>query len=256
MRPLVLTLLTAGLLAATLPARDGLGDDRRPARWANDPERRPRLQQYLAAFRRLSPEMQAKVRQLDKALYEDEDAVTRARLLGVAERYAGWLSRLPESDRGRVNAAPAGPERLRVVREVLERQWIDGQPPAYRERLASAAPAERTRLLDKWRSDEQERQRERVLALRVAEEAALPIMPERQRKFREEVQKFVKEQLEPKLNARQKERLATAAVKNPAFGYFHQVLLLSELYKLKPPGPPEVWERFREPRSRPAKLPE
>jgi hypothetical protein len=253
MRPLALTLLTAGLLAAGLPAHDG-PDERRPSRWANDPDRRGRLQQYLAAFRQLSPEALAKVRQLDKALHEDEDAATRLRLFGVMERYAGWLARLPAPDRDRITTAAAGPERMRVVRDVLDRQWIDGLPPAYQERLTKAAPADRTRLLDKWRRDERDRQQERQLALRTAEEEAFPFAPVRQRQFREDVQKYAKDVLEKQLTAREKQRLTTVAGKGVTYAYFHQVLMLSEAHRLKPPGPAEVWERFRDPKPKWAKL--
>src|SRR5436305_10262731 len=113
MRLPLLTLRAAGLAAAGLPARDAA--DSRPVRRATDPEHRDRLKQYLAAFRRLSPEAQERVRKLDQDL-QDEDAATRVRLTGVMERYALWLSRLPEADRTRIRAAPAGPERLRVAR--------------------------------------------------------------------------------------------------------------------------------------------
>jgi hypothetical protein len=255
MRPLALTLLAAGLLAAGLPARDG-PDDRRPTRRASDPERRGRLQQSLAAFHRLSPETQAKVRQLDKALHEDEDVATRVRLFGVMERYAGWLARLPEADRRRINSAPAGPDRLRVVRDTLDQQWLDGLPPAYHERLAKAAPADRTRLLEKWRKDEHDRQQERILAMRKVEEEAFPLMAVRQRQFRDAVQKYVKDTLEKQLSPKEKQRLAGVEARGPGYAYFHQVLMLSDAHRLKPPGPAEAWERFRDPRPRWAKPPE
>jgi hypothetical protein len=243
MRPLALALVTVGLAAAGVPGRDA-------------PDRRGQLQQSLAAFRRLSPEAQTKVRQLDKALHEDEDAGTRIRLFGVMERYAGWLARLPDADRERVTAAPAGPERLRVIRDILDRQWIDGLPPAYHERLAKAAPADRTRLLDRWRRDDRDRQQERLLALRAAEEEAFPFAAVRQRQFREDVQKYVKDTLEKQLTPRERQRLNTVTSKGAGYGYFHQVLVLSEAHRLRPPGPAEVWERYRDPKPKWAKPPE
>src|SRR4051794_21881310 len=100
MRRLMLALFSTAM-AATLAAGDG-PDDRRPVRRASDAER-ARLKQYLIAYRRLSPEAQDRVRQLDQDLH-DEDAATRIRLFGVMERYALWLSRLPDADRKRVEA--------------------------------------------------------------------------------------------------------------------------------------------------------
>src|SRR5205085_8673261 len=102
---------TAAVLAAAVPARDGAEEHRPAAGRVADPERRARLERHLAAFHRLSPDLQARVRKLDAELHA-EDAATRARLSGVMERYAGWLARLPGADRRRVEAAPAGPGRL------------------------------------------------------------------------------------------------------------------------------------------------
>ena len=108
---------------------------------------------------------------------QEEDAATASRLLGVMERYAFWLSRLSEADRQRIEAVPAGPERLRVVRDVLEQQWLDGLPPARKEQLAKASPTERTALIERWREEEQERQQDRAWALKRAQDAAIPDMP-------------------------------------------------------------------------------
>ncbi len=253
MRSLLLTLFVLAVAAAALPARDG-ADERRPVRHAADPGQRDRLKQYLAAFRRLSPDAQERVRRLDHDL-QDEDAATRVRLVGVMERYALWLSRLPETDRQRIRAAPAGPERLRVVRDVLEKQWLDNLPPGRKEQLAKATDVERPRLIDRWHREERERQLDRDRQLRVAEEMAILGAPERMRQFREDVQKFVKTDLEPKLNAKEKNRLTQAMAKPAAYAFYHQVWVLSEAHRLKPPGPPEFWERYRDSRKA-LKLPE
>ena len=57
MRLILTTLFVAVVAVAAIPARDA-ADERPTARRLADPDRRERLQQYLAAFRRLSPEMQ------------------------------------------------------------------------------------------------------------------------------------------------------------------------------------------------------
>jgi hypothetical protein len=96
MRRLLPSLVIILVAATVLPARDAV-EERRPTRRSNDPEFRERLQLYFAAYHRLSPEMRQRVRQLDKDIQE-EDPATRSRLLGVLQRYAFWLSRLPEAD--------------------------------------------------------------------------------------------------------------------------------------------------------------
>ena len=229
-------------LFALLAASAGNADDRRPARRADvDPER---LKQYLSAYHRLSPEAQERLKRLDQELH-DEDAATRTRLYGVMERYALWLSRLPEADRQRVQSAAAGPERLRVVRELLEKQWLDNLPPARKEQLAKASESERARLVDAWHREDRQRQQERMIALRTAE--AL-MFPGEMARFQQELQRFVKTDLEPKLNPREKNRLQTLSKQPFGRNYLHQVWELSKARGLTPPGPPQVWEQFREPR--------
>jgi hypothetical protein len=214
-------------------------------RRATDPEHRDRLKQYLIAYRRLTSEAQEKLRQIDQDIQE-EDAVTRGRFFGVMERYALWLSRVSEADRQRVQTATAGPERLRVVRELLDKQWLDGLPPARKEKLAKATADDQAKMVEKWRREGRERQQERIFALRAAEEMMIPGQPER---FRLELQRFVKTELEPKLSVREKTRLQSAMNKGPLSRYAsHQIWSLSEAHGLKPPGPIDFWSQFREQR--------
>jgi hypothetical protein len=244
MRPLLITLFVAAVAAAALPARDAV--EMRPSRRSSDPDRSDRLKQYLAAFRRLPPDAQERVRQLDKDVQE-EDAATRARLVGVMERYALWLSRLSAADRQRIQAALPGPERLRVVREVLELQWLDGLPPARKAQLAAATAEERATLIGRWRKDEHERNVDRAATLRATQDMAILGQDDRMKKFREDVAKYVKADLEPKLTQKEKNRFQ--AIRAPAgFNYFRQVLVLSDAHGLTPPGPPDIWDRFRLPR--------
>jgi hypothetical protein len=248
MRSVLLTLIVIAAAAASLPARDA-AEDRRSARRTIDSDQRERFKQYLAAFRNLPADGQTRVRQLDKDL-QDEDSVTRSRLIGVMERYAFWLSRLPQSDRDRIQAAAAGPERLHVVREVLEQQWLDSLPPPRKEMLKKATDAERMTWIEKWHKEERDRNQERVVTLRTTQERAILGKDERMKKFREDVTAFVKNDLEPKLTQKQRSRLQTIRDRAPNsfYPYYHQVLVFSEMHGLSPPGPPDIWDRFREPR--------
>src|SRR6516164_5758010 len=128
MRPQAVPIGLTLLLVAGLPlaARDGDA----PARAITDPDRRAHLKGNLTLFRQMSPEIQDRVRELDRALHQDEDAATRARLWTVMERYAGWLSRLPAEEREKIEAVPPGSERVARVQDMLERQWRNGLPAA------------------------------------------------------------------------------------------------------------------------------
>src|SRR5439155_22780815 len=146
MRPMAVAIGMALLLVAGVPlaARDGEA----PARPISDPDRRARLKGNLALFRGLPTEAQDRVRELDRALHQDEDAATRARLWAVMERYAGWLSRLPADEPQKIEAVPPGPERLSRVRDMLDRQWVNGLPAAYRARLAETPIDQPAALLE------------------------------------------------------------------------------------------------------------
>src|SRR5439155_22047799 len=151
----------------------------------SDPDRRARLNGNLALFRQMPAEVQDRVRDLDRALHQEEDAATRARLWAVMERYAGWLSRLPADEPQKIEAVPPGPERLSRVRDMLDRQWVNGLPAAYRARLAETPIDQQAALLEKWRAEDRARRRERLEAIRRIEEGMFNA------KFFDDVQKFV-----------------------------------------------------------------
>ncbi|HTK76005.1 MAG TPA: hypothetical protein VL371_12150 [Gemmataceae bacterium] len=235
MRSLGVTIGLAGLLVAAVPsaARDGNA----AARPIADPDRRARLKGNLAIFRNLPPEVQDRVRELDRTLHDDEDPATRARLWAVMERYAGWLSRLPKEQREKIEAVPAGPERIAAVRNVLEEQWLNGLPAAYRKQLAGTPADRQPALLDKWRAEDRARRRDRVEAIRrIVEGMFNP-------KFFDDLQKFVRETLEPKLTDPEKKRLAKIP-KTQRLNYCHQVYVFSQRHGLTPPGPFEVWQQI------------
>jgi len=235
MRPLATVIGLTLLLVAAVPlaARDGES----PARPITDPDRRGRLKANLAVLRHLSPEERDRVRELDHALHQDEDAATRARLWAVMERYAGWLSRLPREERDKIEAVPLGPERIARVRDMLERQWRNSLPSGYRKQLANTPRGQQDALLEKWRAEDRARRRDRLEALRRIEEGMF------NPKFFDDLQKFVKDVLEPKLTDAERKRLAKIP-KTQRLNYCHQVYVFSQRHGLTPPGPAEVWQQI------------
>jgi hypothetical protein len=232
MRPLAVLMGLTLLLVAAVPlaARDGEASSRP----ITDPDRRARLKYNLARFRRLSVQDRDRVRGLDRTLHDEEDAATRARLWAVMERYAGWLSRLPKDEREKIEAAQPGPERIAAVRSMLKRQWLNGLPAAYRKQLAGTPVDQQPALLEKWRADERTRRRDRLEALRRLEEGLF------NEKFQQDVYKYVKEVLEPKLTPRERKQLAETP-RTQRYNYFHKVWALSRNHDLTPPGPSEMW---------------
>src|SRR5438128_140895 len=81
--------------------------------WRKHPEHYARLRHDLEAFLALPVERQARLRELDRVLHE-EDSLTYARLHRVLERYADWLQNLPESQRRKIESAEDNKQRLRL----------------------------------------------------------------------------------------------------------------------------------------------
>src|SRR5207247_1084476 len=99
-----------------------------------------------------------RIRELDRDLRE-EDLTTQAHLLRVLDRYSTWLERLADDDRARVEAASDSGERLRVVKELREREWIAHLARADQDRIRHAGADERGKIIDELRNDERSRRR-------------------------------------------------------------------------------------------------
>jgi hypothetical protein len=113
-------------------------------RWRADPEHYARLQRDLRDFYALPPQIQARIRKLDRELNALDEPMRR-RLFGVMERYAQWLEHLPQEQRERLAAAPLS-ERLQLIRDLRDQQFLDRLPKKLSEPL-KAMP------LDKWRKE-------------------------------------------------------------------------------------------------------
>jgi hypothetical protein len=123
--------------------------------WKTDPEHYARLQQDLRAFWGMPRAKQHRFRQLDRDFHQ-LDPKTRKRLWSVLERYRRWLEKLPEKDRRQIETASDSQERLRLIKEVRERQWIERQPREVRDRLRKLPADQRSIRVAQLR--EQERQ--------------------------------------------------------------------------------------------------
>jgi hypothetical protein len=234
-------MMLAGLLIACALGVDGPGEEtanrKLLALWKSEPDRMARLQQNAQALQAMSPEQQERLRQLDRDLHH-LDPATQARLRVVMERYAGWVSRLSREDRHRISAVEPGPERLKLVEELLEKQWQEALPKPDLEKLAKATGEERLKLLEQLHKDEDERNKLRLQARRTIEEAAvLGPLPFGQPEFRNRVESFVDESLKPLLNRQEEERLM-AMSKGTWQRYFQTIYEISEGRTPLPfPGP-------------------
>jgi hypothetical protein len=142
-----------------------LKDDPAPSRRAleekarQDPEWYQRTLRDLDAFQSLPPDQQERMRELDRQL-NAQDARTRQKLMRALERYSAWMDRLTPADRKYIENAPNSKERLKRIREVRDKQWVQTQPKAVREEIMRAKGKERQELIQKYRQEEKKRRQE------------------------------------------------------------------------------------------------
>jgi len=109
------------------------------------------------SFKSLPPARQQAIRELDQQLHTAEPD-TRERLFRALEAYSLWLDRLPEAERKGVLAAATPGLRIGVIRDIRERQWLDGLPTSQRSQLAGLEGARKSERIQQWK-DEETRQR-------------------------------------------------------------------------------------------------
>ncbi len=124
-----------------------------------DPEWYQRTLRDLDAFQSLPADQQERMREIDRQL-SAQDSRTRQKLMRALERYSAWLDRLPPADRKYIENAPNSKERLRRIREVRDKQWVQTQPKAVREEIMRARGKERQELIQKYRQEEKKRRQE------------------------------------------------------------------------------------------------
>jgi hypothetical protein len=156
------------LLAASSPRDEGTSGDSDAAslernrqllqKWKTDPEHYARLQRDLRDFWALPEAKRQQLRQLDRDFYQ-LNSKTQKRLWNVAEHYTAWLERLPEDERRLIEQTTNTQERLRLIRTIRERQWIERLPRKVREDLERLPAKEKTSRIALLRKQEQ-RQRQ------------------------------------------------------------------------------------------------
>jgi hypothetical protein len=214
----MLGLLAAACLLVPAPPRSVRAEDKGSGdlehnrqlleRWRGDAEHWARLQHDLQAFAALSSEQQDRLRRLDHDLYQLEPAA-RKRLLHALQRYALWLDGLSAEDRARVLKTRDRPERLRVIRALREKQWIERLPRRTREELDRLPPKERATRMAELRR--RERQLEKNWSHpKMGAADTHPARPTRLTDLAPAAQTYIRRQLLPKLTPAEMKQLHEA----------------------------------------------
>lgn len=240
--PLILAVLLLGaaipVLAVSEPAPEEIDHNRRLLdRYRADPEHYARLLRDLRVFQALPADRQERMRQFDRDLHE-EDSAAQSRLWEVLVRYSDWAARLPEANQRRIDAADRT-ERLDVVKDLRQKEWIERLPKAEREDLLALpdAAARAARLAQLRKEERQRRQEWRDWANGLkTRPGPRPGRPAHLADFPKEVQTFVNDQLAPMLSEEEKEELKRASqARWPRLAL--AILELSDKHPVLPPLP-------------------
>jgi hypothetical protein len=221
--------------------------------WRRDPEHLARLRRDLKAFYDLPDSERDRLRRLSAEL-QSADNKTQTHLRGVMERYASWLERLPEADRQQIAASDRS-DRVKVIRAIRDRQYLEQIPAKTREELAQLPASERVAQLSRLRAEDRELRRSCVRLSRVrleppvkppagppANPPQLP-RPTRLSEFPEDVRYYIDNVLWKQLTPAEAAQF-TKAEGAPWPLLARTVLDLSEKHPVKLPGPIEGPRNF------------
>jgi hypothetical protein len=231
----------APVLAVSEPTQEELQVNRRLLeRWRADPEHYARLKRDYKAFQALPTEKRERLKELDRDLHE-EDADSQARLRRVLNRYVEWLDGLSEIDRTRVDAAEDGNQRLRVVKEIREQEWIAHLARVDQERIRSSNGDQRAKYVDDLRKEERKRKKDWQLAfVNLEEPISRTAKPEHIQDFPAETRLYYHFSLQPMVGwGEDRDRVRRADGKWP-----DQALALWEMFQKYGVAkvPPGQWE--------------
>lgn len=221
--PLLLATVLLGtaipVLAVSECAPDDLEHNRRLLeRYRAEPDHYARLLRDLRAFEALPPDRQERERRFDHELRE-EDPAAEAHLWEVLERYTDWEDRLPDADQRRIDGTGDRAERLKIVIELRDREWVERLPWAERADLQAMTEPIRSKRIAILRYEERQRRKQwRDWADGLptpADGGPRQDRPSHLTEFPEAVQAFVKDKLAPMLSDEENAQLKNADGKWP-----------------------------------------
>jgi hypothetical protein len=229
---------------ADSPTDDAELTQRLLEKWHDDPAYYAWLKQGLTQFLALPPERQERMRALDRAIRE-EDSATSVRLLRVMDRYADWLRRLPDVDRQRIEAAADSAERLRIIKDLREREWVERLPRTTREELEKLPDdRRRTRIAELKKEQRAFRDSWQTAARHWEDINRQHPQTAQLQQLESEIRTFVTDHLLPLLDRREKKRLVEARGQYPVF--WETLIELSDKHLVRLPGPATGPTRFSE----------
>ena len=156
------------------------------------------------------------------------------------------MDRLPETDQKRLDDAHDPTEKLAVVRELRQQEWIDRLPAAERKELSAMTAPNRAKRVGVLREQERKQRQAWVdwagSLKKHTNFNSRSYKPVRLSELPESVRQFMDKRLKPMLSAEENEQLTKAQGKWPL--YSQTVLELSDKHPVLPPLPTGKIERF------------
>jgi hypothetical protein len=247
------TALAAPLFAAPEPTADELKENRAQLeQWRKFPEQMARLRRDLQAFRAQTETRREQALNLDHDLHLESWAV-QTRLRNVLDRYADWLEKLSDKDREAIQSTPTKAARIALIQELRDREWMQGQARAVRERWETLKGDERRSFVHKEREKDRKRQQEWQFAVRFWKPLVDGKTPAGLAELEMRDREGVTEYLLPMLSKDEKQKLASAEGRWP--GYIYTLVEIADRHPLALPGsdgprtfedlPRAVRERFK-----------
>jgi hypothetical protein len=239
MRGLWFLLLVLVFLIAAAPSVSSDGDELEQNRtllkqWRIDqPDHYQQLQDDFSAFSKMNPEQRKLIRDLDKKLH-DLDPTERERLWKAMVRYKGWLDKLSKEERKKVTGADTPTERLRIVREIRQKQWVARLPLKKREKLLELQQKPGNDYNDAVAKLQKEES-----ALRLQWKKSLPppppfnLKPNTLKEFPPEVQKYV-EEMKERLDDKERDALIKANMEGKWPGLVRLIFQLAKDHPVYP----------------------
>lgn len=180
-------LLMMGILTIHSACRPG-GTDAS----SQDSSERDKLEREYAFYQSLDPQQRQQLRELDDMLTDPANE-NRAKQERVLASFNYWLSQLSDADRQSVLSEKNWEERLKAIKRIREREWVETLPKTYREKFAKATPVERIRLIEFWREEQKERHADWAFVRKNWEDVYNDKIPNpfQSDKFRKEMEVFV-----------------------------------------------------------------
>ncbi len=177
-----------------------------------DPAQYAKWKREWKEFVKLPRDKQQLLRQIDEELTEEDP-----HLWVVLDRYCSWLEHLPEADHRQIETAVDSKQKLQIIHELRDREWVSHQPRPVREEVQKTTDVEaRAALVVKLHREERAQRAAWQSELRAQAEVFPPLVPAGPTDPRADIPLFVKYSLNWRLEPKDRLQLDLSRMAGPS----------------------------------------